>query len=185
MGLSRCAPQDVLRLKCIGVRGKIVSRQKLANRHHSPAARARQPATAYAPGPHSGRTAALTAPMLVNLSLLALAVLFVAGGLNHFVNPRFYLSMMPPYLPAHALLVQVSGVLEVVGGLALLWPVTRLYAGYGLIALLVAIFPANLHMALHPENFPKMPVWGLYLRLPLQGGLIAWVYWATIELRRG
>lgn len=117
--------------------------------------------------------------MHINIAVIALAALFIAGGVNHFVNPKFYLSMMPPYLPAPALLVQVSGLFEVLGGLGVLWPVTRLYSGYGLVALLVAVFPANLHMALHPESFPTIPIWGLYLRLPLQVGFIGWVLWAT------
>lgn len=117
--------------------------------------------------------------MLLILSLGLLALLFVAGGVNHFVNPKFYLSMMPDYLPAHALLVQLSGVFEVLGGIGLLVPATRTYAGYGLLALLVAVFPANLNMALHPDKFPGVPLWGLYLRLPLQAVLMAWVYWAT------
>lgn len=117
--------------------------------------------------------------MFVIVSLIVLALFFVAGGVNHFVNPKFYLSMMPDYLPAHALLVQVSGVFEVLGGIGILVPTTRYYAGLGLLALLVAVFPANLNMALHPDRFPGVPLWGLYLRLPLQAVLMAWVYWAT------
>lgn len=114
---------------------------------------------------------------LIALGLLSLG--FIAAGVNHFVNPAFYLAMMPPVLPAPALLVQVSGVFEILGGMGVLLPQTRSFSGWGLVALLIAVFPANLQMALHPELFPTLPRWGLYARLPLQGALIAWAWWAT------
>ncbi|MSQ02856.1 MAG: hypothetical protein EXR71_13350 [Myxococcales bacterium] len=120
--------------------------------------------------------------MLLLLSLGVLALFFIAGGVNHFVHPKFYLSMMPDYLRAHLLLVNASGVFEVLGGIGILVPFIRYYAGLGLIALLVAVFPANLNMALHPERFPGVPLWGLYLRLPLQVVMIGWVWWATRRL---
>lgn len=113
------------------------------------------------------------------LALLLLAAFFVVGGVIHFTNPDFYLPMMPPYLPAHLELVYLSGVFEVVGGLAVLVASIRSLAGWGLILLLVAVFPANLHMALHPEQFPAMTTFSLYARLPLQILFIAWAYWAT------
>jgi uncharacterized membrane protein len=105
--------------------------------------------------------------------------LFVAAGIMHFVKPDFYMRMMPPYLPWHRELVFVSGACEVVGGLALLVPRLRVAAAWGLIALLVAVFPANVHMALHPDEFPNIPPLALWLRLPLQGALIAWAHWFT------
>ena len=78
-------------------------------------------------------------------------LLFVAAGAYHFVNPKFYVPMLPPYLPWHRELVYLSGACEIVlGGLLLVPPCSR-YAAWGLIALLVAVFPANLHMALHPD----------------------------------
>jgi uncharacterized membrane protein len=86
---------------------------------------------------------------------------------------------MPPYLPAHRDLVALSGAFEVLGGLGVLPRATRAAAGWGLMALLVAVYPANLHMALHPERFPSLPVVALYARLPLQFVFIAWAYWAT------
>jgi uncharacterized membrane protein len=113
------------------------------------------------------------------LALLALAVFFVGAGVNHFANPDFYVRIMPPYLPAHLELVNLSGVLEVLGGLAVLVPGIRGLAGWGLIYLLVAVYPANVHMALHPELFPSMSTFALYARLPLQLVFIAWAYWAT------
>ncbi len=113
------------------------------------------------------------------LSLLWLAAFFVAAGSNHFVNPDFYLGVMPPYLPAHRELVYLSGFFEILGGLAVLVPGVRVLAGWGLTLLLLAVYPANLHMALHPELFPDLAALGLYVRLPLQIPLVAWAYWAT------
>lgn len=86
---------------------------------------------------------------------------------------------MPPYLPAHLELVYLSGVFEMLGGLGVLFSQARKPAGWGLIALLVAIFPANLHMALSPTQFPTLPAWALYGRLPFQLVFIAWAWWAT------
>jgi uncharacterized membrane protein len=100
---------------------------------------------------------------------------FIAAGINHFVNPKFYLAIMPDYLPAHQELVDASGVAEIVGGAALLHPATRRFGGWWLIATLIAVFPANLHMALHPERYRKIPPPGLYARLPVQLLFIAWV----------
>jgi uncharacterized membrane protein len=108
-----------------------------------------------------------------------LGLVFIAAGLNHFRNPAFYLAMMPPYLPAPLGLVYLSGVLEVVGGAAVFITRWRAAAGWGLIVLLVAVFPANVEMALHPEQFSGIAPWMLWARLPLQALLIAWAYWAT------
>ena len=113
------------------------------------------------------------------LALLALAGFFVVAGVNHFVNPDFYVGIMPPYLPAHLELVYLSGFFEIVGGIAVLIPGVRTLAGWGLVLLLLAVYPANLHMALHPELFPDMSASALYARLPLQFLFIAWAYWAT------
>ena len=112
-------------------------------------------------------------------ALVGLAVIFIAAGVNHFIMTDAYVSIMPPYLPAHRLLVLLSGGFEILGGLAVLPRATRSAAGWGLIALLVAVFPANLHMALNPESFTVAPAWALYARLPLQLVFIAWAYWAT------
>ena len=113
------------------------------------------------------------------LSLLSLAAFFIAAGSNHFANPDFYFGIMPPYLPAHRELVYLSGFFEILGGIAVLVPGVRVLAGWGLILLLLAVYPANLHMAIHPELFPDLPAFGLYARLPLQVPLVAWAYWAT------
>ena len=113
--------------------------------------------------------------------LLLLAAFFVGGGVNHFLNPEFYVAIMPPYLPAHLELVYLSGVFEILGGVGVLIPATRSWAGWGLVALLLAVYPANIHMAVNPEPFVAdgMSLWALYLRLPLQFVLIAWAWWAT------
>ena len=113
------------------------------------------------------------------LALLGLGVFWILAGANHFLSPNFYVPMMPPYLPAHLELVYLSGVFEILGGILALVPRTRALAGWGLIALLMAIFPANVHMALSPELFPDMAVGALYARLPFQAVIIAWAYWAT------
>ena len=104
--------------------------------------------------------------------------LFVVAGVMHFVLPKVYASIMPPMLPAPVLLVYVSGVAEILGGVGVLVPSTRRMAAWGLVALLIAVWPANLEMAMHPERFASMPVWALWVRLPLQLPLIwwAWVY---------
>ncbi|MFP2928757.1 MauE/DoxX family redox-associated membrane protein [Pyxidicoccus sp. 3LG] len=109
----------------------------------------------------------------------ALALLMVAAGVNHFRNPKFYLRIMPPYLPWHGPLVFWSGVAEVLLGVLLVVPPTTRLAAWGLIALLVAVFPANLYMATNPERFKKLHPALLWLRLPLQGVLILWAWWYT------
>jgi uncharacterized membrane protein len=102
---------------------------------------------------------------------------FIAAGILHFLRPRMYERIMPPYLPAHRELVYASGVAEIAGGAALLHPATRRFGMWWLIATLVAVFPANVHMALNHHDYPKVPGgrWALYARLPLQLGFIAWV----------
>jgi uncharacterized membrane protein len=113
-----------------------------------------------------------------------LAAFFVAAGAMHFWNPRFYLMMMPPYLPWHRELVSISGVCEILGGIGVLFPQPlRRVAGWGLVALLVAVLPANLHVALNniPMGGVGTPVnpWVNWLRLPLQLVFIFWVLWCT------
>ena len=86
---------------------------------------------------------------------------------------------MPTYLPWHYALVIISGIAEVVLGIGLLIPQTSNFAAWGLIALLIAIFPANIHMATHPELYPDIPVVALWIRLPVQFLLILWAFWYT------
>jgi uncharacterized membrane protein len=108
-----------------------------------------------------------------------LCVFFVVAGLNHFINPAFYLKSMPPYLPWHLFLIYLSGVFEVALGVLLLVPALTRVAAWGLIALLIAVFPANIQMALNPRLYPDISPTVLWLRLPLQAVFIAWVYWYT------
>ncbi len=110
----------------------------------------------------------------------AFAALFVIGGVGHFVATDFYVRIMPPYLPYHPALVLLSGVFEVVLGILLLVPKTSRFAAWGLIALLIAVFPANIFMFQHPERF-SLPPTLLLLRLPLQGVLILWAYVYTMR----
>ena len=108
-----------------------------------------------------------------------LGLLFAAAGVNHFLMPDKYVAIVPPYLPWPFVLVYLSGVAEVALGVLLLIPRFRSRAAWGLIALLIAVFPANLHMALNPEQFPDISPAALWVRLPLQGVLVAWAYWFT------
>jgi uncharacterized membrane protein len=109
--------------------------------------------------------------------LLALA--FVLAGANHFINTAFYLSIMPPFLPAHLFLVYLSGVCEMALGALLAIPKYSTLAAWALIALLVAVFPANIYMAMNTNLFPQFSPMGIWLRLPLQFVLIAWAFWYT------
>jgi uncharacterized membrane protein len=120
----------------------------------------------------------------MNWSRSALAAFFTTTGVLHFVIPRSYEAMMPPSLPAHREAVIVSGLAEIAGGAAVLPPRTRRFARWWLLALLVAVFPANVHMALNPEqvrglDLNRVPRWALWARLPLQPLAMAWVWRAT------
>ncbi len=116
---------------------------------------------------------------------LIVAVVFVIAGVLHFVIPRFYLAMMPPWLPAHLFLVQLSGAAEIALGLGVLVDRTRVLAGWGLIALLVAVFPANVQMLLNALDAHASAVWltALVLRLPLQWVIGRWVYRVAVQVR--
>ncbi|WP_316248051.1 MauE/DoxX family redox-associated membrane protein [Hymenobacter sp. BT491] len=123
----------------------------------------------------------LTGPMarLKSLGLYVLAVVFVGAGLLHFLMPEPYLRIMPPYLPAHLLLVYASGAAEIGLGLLLLPKHTRRWGAWGLVALLIAVFPANLYMAQHNEALFQLPAWAVWGRLPVQGVLIWWAWQYT------
>jgi uncharacterized membrane protein len=111
--------------------------------------------------------------------LWLMAAFYVVAGVNHFVSPEFYLPMMPDYLPWHLALIYISGVAEIALGIAVLIPRLRVLAAWGIIALLVAVFPANLYAAMH--QIPLMgnePIWN-WVRLPFQALFIAWAWWYT------
>lgn len=113
-----------------------------------------------------------------------LASAFILAGVNHFINTAFYLSIMPPVLPAHLLLVYLSGICEIALGALLLIPKHSRVAAWGLIALMIAVFPANVYMALNTELFPQFSPTAIWLRLPLQFVLIAWAFWYTRPIFR-
>lgn len=115
----------------------------------------------------------------MNLPLVLMAGFYAFAGVAHFTNTADFMAMMPPYLPAHRALVLVSGAIEVALAVGLLIPRTRRWAAWGVIALLVAVFPANVHVALN--NLPMFGATeglgaGNWLRLPVQLLLIAWAW---------
>jgi len=104
---------------------------------------------------------------------------FIVAGISHFLQSSFFVNIVPAYLPWPRALVYLSGIAEIGLGGLLFFRRWKGMAGWGLIALLIAVFPANLHMALHPTQYPSLPPIALWVRLPLQGVLIAWAYWYT------
>jgi uncharacterized membrane protein len=122
--------------------------------------------------------------MLTSLQkiFLALAAIFFAfAGTLHFLRPAMYMKIMPPYVPWHLAIVYASGAAEILGGLGLLLPRLRRSAALGLVALLIAVFPANIYMATNPVEagagaLPPAALWG---RLLLQPIFIWWVWWCT------
>ena len=115
------------------------------------------------------------------IALVLASIFYIFAGSLHFIRPEFYLKIMPPYIPWHLGMVYVSGFFEILGGLGLLIPRTRRAAAWGLVALLIAVFPANLYMATNPvetgaASLAPILRWG---RLPLQLPLVAWVLWCT------
>lgn len=109
---------------------------------------------------------------------------FVFAGAMHFIRPGFYLQMMPPWLPAHDFMNAASGVAEIAGGLALMAPDSRVrrLGGWWTIATLIAVYPANIHMAFNPADYPDIPEAALWARLPFQVVFVAWV---VAAMRRG
>ena len=113
----------------------------------------------------------------------ALGLTFLAAGINHFVMPKTYEAIMPDYVPRHREMVLASGVAEALGGAGVLSERTSRVAGWWLIATLVAVFPANLHMALNPDRYKKIPEAALWARLPVQALFILWVWRVAIRPR--
>lgn len=113
-----------------------------------------------------------------------IAAIFVAAGVFHFIKPQMFISIMPDYIPFHRAMVYISGAAEILGGIGLLWPQTKLFAAWGLIALLIAVFPANINMAVEAVQKLGYNSWysiATLLRLPLQFVLIYWIYWAWLK----
>jgi len=113
------------------------------------------------------------------INLYVMAAFYTFAGLMHFLRPAFYLQMMPPWFPWHLALVQISGVAEIAIGIGLVIPRTSRAAAWGAIALLIAVFPANLYMWTHhvPIDGHPVPGWFHAVRLPAQGLLIVCVFW--------
>jgi uncharacterized membrane protein len=109
------------------------------------------------------------------------AIFYTIAGTLHFLKPAMYMKIMPPYVPWHLAMVYLSGAAEILGGLGLLIPRVRRSAALGLVALLIAVFPANIHMATNPieAGASALPTWALRGRLALQPILIWWVLWST------
>jgi uncharacterized membrane protein len=116
--------------------------------------------------------------MIKTLSRSLLALLMVSAGILHFVRSGFFLKIVPSYLPFPLEIVYVSGVCEIALGILLLIPRFSPLAAWGIIALLIAVFPANIYAYQHQELIPAPPIVHL-IRLPLQGVLILWAYWHT------
>lgn len=113
------------------------------------------------------------------ISLYIMAIIYIAAGINHFINAKFYLRIIPPYLPFHKWLNWISGVAEIVLGVMLFFPEYRSLAAWGIIALLIAVFPANIyHFTSKGKTLPA-PTWVLSMRIPMQFVLIYWAYLYT------
>lgn len=121
-------------------------------------------------------------PFLRTASRVLLGIAFTIAGANHFRDPASYIAMIPPWLPSPEMLNLISGGAEIAGGFGLLIPRARNAAATGLILLLIAVFPANLHVALHGWPGMDIPRWVLFARLPFQFLFIAWLVFACPEM---
>jgi len=114
--------------------------------------------------------------MIKTFSKTMLAIFMIAAGTMHLVRPAFYLKIVPPYLPLHREIVFLSGLCEIALGVLLFVPRCARLAAWGIVALLIAVFPANIYLSEHQEILPAP--WILhFLRLPLQAVFIGWAYW--------
>lgn len=111
-----------------------------------------------------------------------MGIFYIAAGSYHFVVPGKYLEGMPPYIPSPRMMIYISGAAEILGGIGVLipsnpiFPRVRVFAAWGIVALLIAVLPVHINMCLRPEQFPGIPLWLIWLRLPLQLPLIAWAW---------
>ena len=117
--------------------------------------------------------------------LAFMSVFCVFAGINHFVHPATYTAIVPPYLPSPAALVLISGIAEILGGIGILipdglvFPRTRAFSAWGIVLMLIAFLLVHVNMCLHPDQFPTLPLWAIWIRLPLQLPLIAWAWYYT------
>jgi uncharacterized membrane protein len=114
------------------------------------------------------------------VSAMIMGGFYAVAGVNHFLKPALYQRMMPSWIPAHKAMVLWSGVAELMLGLGVLWPVSRAWSAWGIIGLLIAVFPANFYMFRDPDRWPGIPRWALAVRLPVQGLLIFWAWTVAV-----
>ncbi len=124
--------------------------------------------------------------MMKAIVRVVIAVFFLGAGVAHFRDPETFMKIVPPWLPSARTLVYVSGFFEVAGAIGLLLPATRVAAGWGLVVLLLAVFPANIYMATEGIKFGDFPPqdWMSWARLPLQFVLIGLLVWSCELLKR-
>jgi uncharacterized membrane protein len=108
--------------------------------------------------------------------LYLMAFIYILAGINHFRSPRMYQKIIPPFFPNPKLVNTLSGIAEIILGMALVIPVLSTYAAWGIIALLIAVFPTHIYMYQVEKARMGLPPWFLLLRMPLQLGLIFWAY---------
>ena len=119
------------------------------------------------------------------VGLVILGLFYVVAGINHFRSPLSYVAIMPSYIPWPLVMIYISGVAEILGGIGVLvpdgfvFPRMRAFAAWGLLLMLIAVLPVHINMCLHPEQFPGVPLWAIWLRLPLQLPLILWAWYYT------
>ena len=116
------------------------------------------------------------------VGLVILGLFYVVAGINHFRSPLSYVAIMPSYILWPLVMIYISGVAEILGGIGVLvpdgfvFPRMRAFAAWGLVLMLIAVLPVHINMCLHPEQFPGVPLWAIWLRLPLQLPLIRWAW---------
>ena len=114
--------------------------------------------------------------------LFLMAAFYIYAGIGHFTRPWFFYKITPPMLQPYKKTINVIvRVAEICGGIGLLIPDTRAWAAWGILALLVAVFPANIYMLTSKGAGMKFPLWGLWVRLPIQFILMAWAYYYTLN----
>jgi uncharacterized membrane protein len=116
--------------------------------------------------------------------LVVVFLWFFVGGIAHFVATETEIKIVPPYIPWPRAAVLISGVFELLGALGLLWRPTRRMAGIGLFMLTIAVTPCHVYMLQRPDLFAAIPLWALWLRLPIQVALLALIVWCTKPVRR-
>lgn len=117
--------------------------------------------------------------MIKQISLIVMAIFYMVAGLNHFRMPKFYYKIIPPVFNNKRLINITSGWAEIILGVALLIPAISHLAAWGVIALLIAVYPANIYHLQQKGAGMKVPMWALWFRLAFQFVFIAWAYWHT------